>query len=91
MTRTVLTDNTFVNWLRHHPQLAGPEVLQDQSNARTPEAHIMRWTKKPAGFAVEHRFPSSCTSGSSRDGGHAPQHLKRDYVNDYDTDEERPR
>lgn len=48
----------------------------------------MRWPKKTAGYPIEHRFPSSCTSGRSSD---ALQHLPRDYVDDSDTDEERAR
>lgn len=92
------TDNGFVDWLDHHaepgqhPGLPEHEVLPDRYDTSTTEPHIMRWFKLTPAFPVRHALASSSTSGSSNGAG-AQHDLKRDHVedSDTDTDEERPR
>lgn len=92
------TDNGFADWLDHHAEpgqyarLPDPPLLPDRYDASTTEPHIIRWFKLTPAAPVRHVLASSSTSGSRSDAN--SQHdLKRDHVDesDTDTDEERPR
>lgn len=89
------TDNTFVEWLAHHEQntmdhdAVPDEDAKGRYDSGGAKPHIMRWFELTP-LSVTHALSPLDHSDSDSDLD-AYQPLKREHVEDSDTDEERPR
>lgn len=88
----VFTDNAFVDWLSHHEQpISDSNPLLDSSryDSGGAKSHTIRWLELTP-LSITHVLapPDFSDSESDYDAQHP---LKREHLDDSDTDEERPR
>lgn len=83
-------DNTFVEWLDHHEDQAKPDIIPERYDSCSSEPHIVRWLKMTPALPIKLGFGSPNTSESASDIDERHP-LKRNHVEDSETDEESPR
>lgn len=87
------TDNTFVEWLVHHDLPLSdynPPPAETRYDSGDEKPHILRWLEITP-LSITHVLAPPEISDSDSDHDFHQHLLKRDHVDDSDTDEERPR
>lgn len=87
------TDNTFVEWLNHHDLPASdynPTHGDTRYDSGDEKPHILRWLELTP-LSITHVLAPPAEHSDSDSDQDIHHLLKREHVDDSDTDEERPR